>query len=93
MRRGLRVRGTCSAACRVDAKLSLDRATARRLRISRTIGRASESDVRRFSFVVGLTKKARRRLGRARRFSVTLTVVATADGGRSAKAVRTIRFR
>jgi extracellular elastinolytic metalloproteinase len=87
----------CDAACFGPVRLKVDRRTARRLKVGRTIGSASvrlaQAGERRVT--VRLTSKAVRALRRARMRTVRVTLSATVRdiGGRSASASRRVRVR
>jgi Zinc carboxypeptidase len=88
LRRGLRARGRCTATCRVQVSLKVDRRTARRLKLrSTTVARASlkRLGTTTRAFRVRFTRDARSKLRRSGR--VRLSAVATARdtaGGRAA---------
>jgi hypothetical protein len=84
-RKGLVVRVGCSGACRLDARLLLDRATAKRLHLaSVTVGRASgrlrAAGTKRLT--IRLTTRARAGLGTVNRARLTLRISASANGRR-----------
>ena len=86
LRRGLSVRVTCPAACRVDAKLRLRKRVVGR-------GRAKRAGAGEARFVVRVTRKGRRALrrGSARRLRLAATV---RMGGRApVKITRAVRVR
>ena len=93
-RRGLRATVRCSEACRVSARLIMDRRTARRLRLGRRavlVGQASgrRTAVRSHALRVRLTPRAGRAVRRARSLRLTLRITATdAAGNRATQAVR-----
>jgi dipeptidyl aminopeptidase/acylaminoacyl peptidase len=86
-RRGLVVRIRCSAACTLDARLLLDRVTAKRLHLAAaapvTVGRAKgrlrAAGTKKLT--IRLSARARARLVAVKRVALTLRITAT-DGGR-----------
>ncbi|MDX6682510.1 MAG: hypothetical protein QOG94_2549 [Solirubrobacteraceae bacterium] len=80
LRRGLRVIVDCPSSCRVQARLVLDRATARRLGVASTIGAATARRRAHGSgpLVVKLSSRARR--GVARRTRLRLLVTMSTNG-------------
>ncbi len=95
----LSLRVICGAACSGTAKLTVDRRTARKLRLGRTRTvatariRLTAAGTKRVT--VRLTRKARRALERRRVRTLRgrLTVAVTDTGGRAANARRTVRVR
>ena len=85
-RRGLVVRIGCSKPCRLDARLRLDRVTARRLRLpaSATVGRARRTlrAAGTAKLTIRLTRRARARLATVERAGLRLSITASADGRR-----------
>ena len=85
-RRGLVVRIGCSMPCRLDARLLLDRITARRLRLaaSATVGHASRRlrAAGTAKLTIRLTRRARARLATVKHAGLTLRITASADGKR-----------
>lgn len=77
-RRGLRIRVSCPASCTIRARLTTNRALARRLRLGRSRQLAAARKTLRSAGTTTLTlrvaRKARRRFSRLRRATVTLTV-------------------
>ena len=69
---------SCSEACQYALTLQIDKRTARRLKISRTIGRAKGARIAagKFTFTVKLGRKTARKLAGLR--SLKLSIVATA---------------
>ena len=94
-RKGLVVRIGCSMACRLDARLLLDRVTAGRLRLaaSATVGRASRRlrAAGTAKLTIRLTRRARARLATVKSAGLTLRITATADGKRHS-AQRRVRL-
>jgi hypothetical protein len=82
--KGLLVKATCSAACRIDARLLLDRVTARKLHIAApvTIARASGSVPARGTtrLTFRLTRRARAGLARVRTVRLTLRTTVRGNG-------------
>jgi hypothetical protein len=84
---GLRLRVSCSEACRVDATMTLGARTAKTLGLAKTkravvVARGAAGSGG--SVVVRFTAKARRRLAHVRHVTLTLVVHATdADGNRA----------
>lgn len=101
--RGLRVPFACRRGCGLRAELTLDPASARRLRITRrratrpvVVGRGSvrfTEGARRGTVRVRLTSTARRRLRSARRVTLRLTLTAIEAGGRRQTATRRLTLR
>ncbi len=95
----LSLRVTCGIACSGTAKLTVDRRTARKLRLGRTRTvatatiRLTAAGTRRVT--VRLTSKARRALvrWRVRTLRGRLTVAVTDTGGRATSGRRTVRVR
>jgi hypothetical protein len=85
-RKGLVVRIGCSQPCRLDARLRLDRVTARRLRLpaSATIGRARRTlrAAGTAKLTIRLARRVRARLATVERAGLRLSVTASADGRR-----------
>jgi hypothetical protein len=81
----------CSEACTLRARLILPARTAKRLRVSRTIGtaRSGRSSAGAKTFYVRLTRRAKARLRRIRRVTPTLNVRAMDPAGNA----RTVRAR
>jgi hypothetical protein len=88
---------TCGAACRVRSTLLVTRATARRLGLgaSRTIakGSGSRGAAGELKLRLRATKKAARRLGRARSYSATLDVSVGPPGGAATRTQTSVRVR
>jgi hypothetical protein len=86
--KGLAISIQCSAACGVDARLLLDRATARRLHVGAarpvTVGRAkttmSNAATKRLN--IKLTRRARAKLARVRALRLTLELRVSGNGQR-----------
>jgi YD repeat-containing protein len=91
------VRVRCDAACFGTLRLTVDRRTARRLRLSRTVGRApvrlAQAGERRIA--VRLSRKAVRAMRRARRRSVRVRLSGSVRdiGARSTSVRRRVRIR
>jgi Ca2+-binding RTX toxin-like protein len=77
-RRGLRIRVSCPARCTIRARLTTNRALARRLRLGRSrqlaAARKTLPSAGTTTLTLKVVKKARRRFSRLRRATVTLTV-------------------
>lgn len=84
LRKGLRVKATCSRSCDLAATLTLKR---------KTVGRAKAQDVTASTLKLKVSRKTARTLRRAKGATFQLRVVATAADGRSATASRTIRVK
>jgi hypothetical protein len=97
-KRGLSAVGTCSEACTVDAQLSIDKRTARKLGVASArvvIGRAKVSLAagERKTIRVKVAKKARRKLARAKRVRVQLALVIRDAAGNATTMKRTVTLR
>ena len=97
-KRGLSAVGTCSEACTVDAQLSIDKRTARKLGVASArvvIGRAKVSLAagERKTIRVKVAKKARRKLARAKRVRVQLALVVSDAAGNATTMKRTVTLR
>jgi hypothetical protein len=86
--RGLRVPATCSERCSLRVALTLDRRTAKRLRLARgsatvrvASGAAALSGAGSKAVTVRFASAARRALARVRRVTVTVRVTATDPAG------------
>jgi TolB protein len=91
-RKGLAVRVSCSSACTLDVRLLLGQATARRLHLRATVGRAG-GRLRRAGtkrLTIRLTDRARARLATVRSARLTLRVTAGADGRRQSVQRRVV---
>ena len=85
--KGLRVTMSCSEACQYALTLQIDKRTARRLKLSRTIGRAKGARIAagRFTVTVKLSRKTARKLARLRSLKLSIALTAAdAAGNRSA---------
>ena len=93
--RGLSARVGCSRPCRVTARLELARRTARRLGVPRRIAStaARRLQERHDGLRLSVRPAVRRRLGRIRRVSARVVVVATDAGSRSRMLRRTVVLR
>ena len=78
VRRGLRIRVFCPARCTISARLTTNRALARRLRLGRSrqlaAGRKTLPSAGTSTLTLKVARKARRPFSRLRRATVTLTV-------------------
>jgi hypothetical protein len=84
LKSGLRTRVSCTGPCRFSHRLGISRATARKARLGRVIGKAAgrlrtagERNV-----TIRVTRQAKRRLKRARSLRLTLTTTITQRGKR-----------
>ena len=97
LKRGLKVRTGCSERCRMTVKISLDRRTARRLKLaqsSRTIGLGKAVVTGRSKTVtVRLTKRGKRLLARARNARLVIEASAVDVGGTGNRRVLSASFR
>jgi hypothetical protein len=96
LRRGLRTRVGCTAACRVTVELRVDRATQRRLRLrSARVGTATVRRTAAGGQVVRVrfTREARSKLRRARNVRLAVRTVVRDARGRTATARRTLTLR
>jgi WD40 repeat protein len=98
-RKGLVVRIRCSAACTLDARLLLDRVTAKRLHLAAaapvTVGRAKgrlrAAETKKLT--IRLSARARARLAAVRRVELTLRITASDGGTRRSTQRRVILTR
>ncbi|HET8821163.1 MAG TPA: Ig-like domain-containing protein, partial [Thermoleophilaceae bacterium] len=84
LRRGVRLSVACAESCRAAATLRVARATARRLRLARTViarGSLTLASAGSGRLTVTFTRAARRRLRSASLVPARLTVVVSASGG------------
>jgi hypothetical protein len=95
IRRGLAASVTCDHPCTAKLTLRIPQSLARRLKMRRIIGKATVSvtgsGAKRVR--IRLTRTARARLGKARRFALTLTSSAFDSAGHSSTAKKTITVR
>ena len=93
--RGLRSRVRCDEQCTVRAVMTVDRRTARRLGIGRTLarGRTTAREGVTKTMTVRLGRKTLKRIGRAPAFRATVTWTATDESGNRAKLTRKISLR
>ena len=98
-RRGVRATIACSEACRISARVLIDRATARRLGLPRsaalTVGRTSAAltSAGRKTVAVRLSRSASAALSRVRSLRVTLRTVATDRAGNPRTLERRVTLR
>ena len=95
VRRGLRVRVSCPAACSASLKLRVSAATARRLRRTTLVGMGRSRLRRAGSATVALRPDAavRRPLGRLRRVSLIVEATIKVDGGATVRTRKTVSVR
>lgn len=95
LRRGIRATTGCSEACALQAKLLITRKLARRLKLPRTVGKATGNLAApgTTTLVVKFTAKARRKLAKLRTVRLTLELLATDPAGNAAKARKAVRLR
>lgn len=99
VRSGLAVPATCSEQCNLEAELSLDRATARRLGIAQAKrvvvgrGKAALAAGQKKTVKVKLVAKARRKLARASRVRLQLVLVATDAAGNRTQLKRSVTLQ
>lgn len=89
---GVPVRIGCTVQCRASLKVTVDKRTARKLKLGRqrTIGQASTTVMRKeHATTVKLTSKARKRLKKAKRVKLRLAAVVTDNSGAQRKTART----
>lgn len=95
-RRGIAVKARCSTTCSLSAALTVSRKVARRIRLGRKPARIAVATRRgaagTTTLTLRLSKRAARRVARARRTDATLKVTATAAGGERATATRRVRI-
>ncbi|CAA9517225.1 MAG: hypothetical protein AVDCRST_MAG30-2835 [uncultured Solirubrobacteraceae bacterium] len=98
--RGFRVRVRCGRSCTLRTTVKADAATGRRYGLTRrnaavTVGRAPtiETPAGRRTYTVRFTKKAARRLRRARSLRLTVVVTASGENAAARTARKTIRLR
>jgi hypothetical protein len=81
---------SCSEACQYALTLQIDKRTARRLKISRTIGRATGARLAagKFAVTVKLSRKTARKLAKLRSLKLSLALTAADAAGNRAPAVK-----
>ena len=89
--RGVAVRFSCSAACAVKGRLTLSRRVRRRFRLPATVARGQSSlgAAGEKTFRMRFTRKARKRLRRAR--SVRFTAIVSSPTADTVRATLTLR--
>ena len=100
-KRGLRVRVRCSVQCNATVTATVDKKTARKLRLGNKAiklgtGKASITKPGRIPFYARLTRKAKKALGRKRapKFAVKLVVTVTdRQGGQLKRFTKTVKPR
>lgn len=91
LKKGLRASANCSEACTVKAQLQIDAKTAKKLKLGRkatAIGKGKAMGLGKVTVPVKLTKKAKKRLRRARSLKATLVVTATDAAGNKSAPVK-----
>jgi len=92
--RGVRVKVTCPASCRIAASLVVSAATARKARLGTTIGsaRATRLSAGTSTVTIRLSKKARKRLRRSGTVSATLKLAVTDGAGKTTRKQKSVRL-
>ena len=91
LKRGLRVKPGCEAACSATVTVTVSKATAKRLKLrSRTLGKAAGKGK---TITVKLNAKARKALRHARSVKLTVTIGAKGTDGRAGSASRTVTIK
>jgi hypothetical protein len=91
LKRGLRVKPGCEAACTATVTVTVSKATARRLELrSRTLGKAAGKGK---TVTIKVSAKARKALRHARSVKLTVTVGAKSTDGRTGTAEHNVTLR
>ncbi|HEY6887233.1 MAG TPA: PKD domain-containing protein, partial [Solirubrobacter sp.] len=87
---GVSVKVGCSEACKVTVVLTVDKATAKRLKVAATLGRATGKAG---TITVKLSAKAKAALKRQRSVKATLTITAVDAAGNRTVTTKTLTIR
>jgi hypothetical protein len=90
---GLKVRYRCSERCSASATLRLDPRVARRLRLPRTVATGSSAAATAGTLVLTPTRRAKRKLRRLRKVTLTLLVTARDGAGNATSKRRRMMVR
>jgi hypothetical protein len=87
---GLKATATCSEACTLKGTLTLDKKTAKKLKLATVVGSVTKSAAAGpTALTIKLTSKAKAKLGKLKKVSLTLTLTGADAAGNVGKAKAT----